>query len=165
MRLSAFRRSVKNLISWADTDGDFVYRPENVAEATVSGWEAQVLYRPSASISIPVGYQQLSTQDDETHDSLPGAVHSLWRAAIQGTGTSFTWSLEYAATDRGEYPAARRDPGAHRHQCGCRLAGQDRFRPGAGQPAGGESPGPDYETVEGYPMRGRSWFAEVKVGW
>ena len=27
VRLSAFRRSVKNLISWADTDGDYVYQP------------------------------------------------------------------------------------------------------------------------------------------
>ena len=112
VRLSAFRRSVKNLIIWADTDGDFVYQPENVSEATVSGWEAQVLYRPSASISIPVGYQWLSTQDDETRDSVPGAVHSLWRAAIQGTGTSLTWSLEYAVTDRDEYSASAKDPGA-----------------------------------------------------
>ncbi len=53
VRLSTFRRNVENLISWADADGDFVYQPENVTAATVSGWEAQLLYRPSASVSIP----------------------------------------------------------------------------------------------------------------
>ncbi len=163
VRLTAFRRSVDNLIRWADTDGDFVYRPENVSQATVSGWEAEVTYRPSASIEIPVGYQRLSTEDDETHESLPGAVHSLWRAAIQGTGKSFTWSLEYAVTDRGDYQrrdetwkytvinaalAWRTKIASLPVQAGLRLENlQDR----------------DYETMEGYPMRGRSWFAEVKV--
>ena len=135
-----------------------------MAQSTVSGWGAEALYRPSASISIPLGYQRLSTQDDETQESLPGAVKSLWRAAIQGTGASLTWSLEYAATNRD-------DPGqdggvVNSTVINAALAWRDEiFGSGAGQPAGGESAGPDYETVEGYPMRGRSWYAEVKVGW
>ena len=164
VRLSAFRRSVENLIIWADADGDFVYQPENVAEATVSGWEAQVLYRPSASISIPVGYQRLSTQDDETRDSVPGAVHSLWRAAIQGTGTSLTWSLEYAATDRDDF---RQRDGVWSTPSSTRLsAGGTRSASVPVQVSlrAENLQDRDYETVEGYPMRGRSWFAEVKVG-
>jgi outer membrane cobalamin receptor len=165
VRLSAFRRSVKNLISWADTDGDLVYQPENVTEALVSGWEAQVLYRPSASISIPIGYQQLSTQDEVTRQSLPGAVHSLWRAAIQGTGTSLTWSLEYAVTDRGEY---RRREGSWSYAVVNAAVGwRDKIGSVPVQVSlrAENLQDEDYETVEGYPMRGRSWFAEVKIGW
>jgi vitamin B12 transporter len=164
VRMSAFRRSVKNLISWADTDGDFVYQPENVPEVTVSGWEAQVLYRPSASISIPVGYQQLSTQDDVTRQSLPGAVHSLWRAAIQGTGTSLSWSLEYAITDRGEY---RQREGSWSYAVVNAAVGwRDKIGSVPVQVSLRAENLQDrtYETVEGYLMRGRSWFAEVKVG-
>jgi outer membrane cobalamin receptor len=163
--MSAFRRSVKNLISWADTDGDLVYQPENVAEATVSGWEAQVLYRPSASISIPVGYQQLSTQDDESHDSIPGAVHSLWRAAIQGTGTSLTWSLEYIATNRDDLLQA--DGILNQTVINAAVGWRDKIGSVPVQVSLRAENLQDRtsETVAGYPMRGRSWFAEVKVGW
>jgi outer membrane cobalamin receptor len=164
VRLSAFRRSVDNLIRWADTDGDFVYRPENVARATVSGWEAQVLYRPSATIAIPVGYQRLSTQDEEADERLAGAVRSIWRAAIQGTGKSLTWSLEYAATDRGNF---QQGDGAWNYAViNAALAWRDKIGSVPVQLSLRADNVQDrsYQTVEGYPMRGRSWFAEVKVG-
>jgi len=164
VRVSAFRRSVDNLISWADTDGDFVYRPENVAWATISGWEAEILYRPSVSIAIPVGYQRLSTEDNETRESLPGAVRSLWRAAIQGTGKSFTWSLEYATTNRSD---VRQRAGAWSYTIiNAALAWRDKIGAVPVQVSLRAENLQDrvYETVEGYPMRGRSWFAELKVG-
>ena len=164
VRLSTFWRSVDNLISWSDADGDFVTRPVNVSRATISGWEAQVLYRPSASIAIPIGYQRLSTRDDETQQSLPGAVRSLLRAVIQGSGTSLTWSLEYAITDRGEYQ--RRDGAWHYNVLNAALAWRDKLGSVPVQLSLRVENLQDqaYETVEGYPMRGRSWFAEVKVG-
>lgn len=165
VRLSTFRRSVDNLISWTDADGDFVWRTRSVAQATSSGWEAEVLYRPSASIAIPVGYQRLSTRDEETHDTLPGAVRSIWRAAIQGTGKSLTWSLEYAATDRGDY---QRRAGAWNYTVfNAALAWRDTLFsvPVQASLRVENLQDRDYETVEGYPMRGRSWLAEVKVGW
>jgi len=155
---------VKNLIVWADTDGDAVYQPENVSGATVSGWEAQALYRPSASISIPVGYQRLSTQDDETRASVPGAVHGLWRAAVQGAVKSFTGSLEYAVTDRGEY---RQREGSWSYAVANAAVGwRDKIGKFPVQVSLRAENLQDrtYETVEGYLMRGRSWFAEVKVG-
>ena len=164
VRLSAFQRSVKNMITWADTDGDFVYQPENLTKATVSGWEAQALYRPSASISIPVGYQQLSTKNDETGESVPGAVHGLWRAAIQGTGAKLTWSLEYAVTDRGEYQ--QREGAWSYTVVNAAVGWKDKIGSVPFQLSlrAENLQDKDYETVEGYPMRGRSWFAEVKVG-
>jgi outer membrane cobalamin receptor len=164
VRLSAFQRKVKNLISWTDSDGDLVYQPVNVAEATVNGWEATVLYRPSASISIPVGYQQLSTKDEETGGSLPGAVHGLWRAAIQGNGTKLTWSIEYAVTDRGEYQL--REGGWSYTVVNAAVGWRDTIAKVPVQVSlrAENLQDTDYETVEGYPMRGRSWFAEVKVG-
>lgn len=163
VRLSAFRRSVDNLISWTDSDGDLVYRSGNVSQATIGGWEAEVLYRLSTTIAIPIGYQWLSTEDDETHESLPGAVHSLWRAAIRGTGKSLTWSLEYAATDRGDFQ--QREGAWNYTVINAALVWRDTI---------GSVPvqiglraenlqNQTYETVEGYPMRGRSLFAEVKV--
>lgn len=164
VRLSAFRRSVDNLISWTDKDGDLVYRSENTAGATISGWEAEVLYRPSAFIAIPVGYQQLTTEDDETHESLPGAVHSLWRAALQGTLKSFIWSLEYTVTDRGDF---RLREGAWNYTViNAALAWRDKIGSVPLQISLRAENLQDqaYETVEGYPMRGRSLFAEVKVG-
>ncbi len=163
VRLSAFRRSVDNLIRWADRDGDFVYRPENAARATISGWEAEVLYRLNASIAIPLGYQWLSTSDDETHESLPGAVRSLWRAAIQGTGKSFTWSLEYAYTDRGVF--RRREGDWNYAVINAALAWRDKIGSVPVQIGlrGENLEDRAYETVEGYPMRGRSLFAEIKV--
>lgn len=164
VRLSAFRRSVDNLIGWADADGDSVFRPENVAQATTSGWEAEVVYRPSATIAIPVGYQRLSTQDDETRAMLPGAVRSLWRAAVQGTGTSLTWSLEYAATNREDV----REGGGVLNQTviNAALAWRDKIFSVPVQVSLRAENLQDraYETTTGYPVRGRSWFAEVKVG-
>jgi len=164
VRLSAFRRSVKNLITWADTDGDLVYQPENVTEAKVSGYEAQVLYRPSASISIPVGYQRLSTQDGATGESVPGAVHGLWRAAIQGTGAKLIWSIEYAVTDRGQYQL--REGSWSYTVVNAAVGWKDTIGSVPFQVSlrAENLQDKDYETVEGYPMRGRSWFAEVKVG-
>jgi len=164
VRLSYFRRGVENLIIWADSHGDFVYRPENLAQATISGWEAEVLYRPSAAIAIPVGYQWLATQDDETGEVVPGTVRSLWRAAIQGTGKLFTWSLEYVATDRGDF---QQRAGAWNYTViNAALAWRDKIGSIPVQVSLRAENLQDqaYETVEGYPMRGRSWFAEVKVG-
>lgn len=164
VRLSAFRRNVDNMINWADSDGDFVSRPENVARATISGWEAQALYRPSAAIAIPVGYQWLSTEDAGTHESIPGAARNIWRAAIQGTGTSFIWSLEYAATDRGDFQQVAK---AWKYTViNAALAWRDTIASVPVQLSlrGENLQDQAYETVEGYPMRGRSWFAEVKVG-
>lgn len=164
VRLGVFRRNVDNMISWAAAAGDFVRRPENVPRATVSGWEAQVLYRPSASIAIPVGYQRLSIQDDETLAALPGAVRSLWRAAIQGTGTSLSWSLEYAATNRDD---VRHGGGVLNYtSINASLAWRDKIFSVPVQLSLRAENLQDRasETVEGYPMRGRSWFAEVKVG-
>lgn len=163
-RFTYFRRTVSNLIRWADTDGDAVVRPENVAGARIDGWEAEVVYRPTAGISLPVGYQRLQAEDAETGKRLDGSVRSLWRAALQSTSGSLTWSLEYLVTDRGDY--LLRD-GAWRYdvlnaalswkqtmgslplQLSLRAENiQDR----------------NYETVEGYPQRGRSWLAEVRIG-
>jgi outer membrane cobalamin receptor len=162
--MNAFRRSVKNLINWADPDGDLVHQPENVTEATVSGWETQVRYRPSAPISIPVCYQRLYTQDDESHDSIPGAVHRLWRA-IQGTGASLTWSLEYVATNRDDLLQA----GGITNQTviNAAVGWQDKIGSVPVQVSLRAENLQDrtYETVEGYPARGLFWFAEVKVGW
>lgn len=164
VRVSAFRRRVGNLIAWADADGDSVYRPVALERATVSGWEAEVLYRPSASISIPIGYQRLSTRDDATGEGLPGAVKSLWRGAIQGAGTSFSWSLEYAATNRTD-PVQPRGF-ANFTSLNAAVAWRDTI---------GSIPvrvslraenllDRDAESASGAPVRGRSWFAELEVG-
>jgi outer membrane cobalamin receptor len=164
LRVSAFRRSVDNLITWSDADGDFVLRAVNVAQATVSGYEAEAVYRPSASIAIPVGYQRLSSEESETHEILPGSVRSIWRAAIQGTFKSFTCSIEYAATNRfGAQPDGGFDNATVFNAA---LGWHDKI---AGVPVQVSLRAENlqdraYETVTGYPMRGRTWFAEVKVG-
>ncbi len=164
VRLSAFRRNVHNQVAWADRDGDLVYQSENLSRVTVSGWEAQVLYRPSASIAIPVGYQRLSTRDEETNEQLPGAVRSLWRAAVQGTGKSLTWSLEYLATNRVDTGETRGFLNSTTFNAA--LAWRDTIASVPVQVSlrAENLQDRDYETVEGFPMRGRSWFAEVKVG-
>ena len=164
MRLSAFRRSVDNMIIWADADGDVVYLPGNVAQATVTGWEAEVLYRPSASIAIPVGYQRLSTQDGETGDSLPGAVHSLWRAASRGPASR---SPGRSSTPPPTASDFRQPEGVRElHRVNAALAWRDKIGSVPVQVSlrAENLQDREYETVEGYPMRGRSWFAEVKVG-
>jgi outer membrane cobalamin receptor len=152
------------MIIWTDADGDFVYRPDYLERATVSGWEAQALYRVSDSIAIPVGYQRLSTRDEETGERPPGAVKSLWRAAIQGTGTSLTWSLEYAATNREDVLPG--DGFVNATTINAALAWRDTI---ASVPVrlslrAENLQDRDYETVAGYPMRGLCWFAELKVG-
>ena len=91
-------------------------------------------------------------------------MHSLWRAAIQGAGTSFTWSLEYAVTDRGEYQ--QREGGWSYAVINAAVGWRDKIGSVPVQVSlrAENLQDQDYETVAGYPMRGRSWFAEVKVG-
>ena len=164
VRVSTFRRSVSNLILWADADGDRVYRPGNLAQARIIGYEAEVLYRPSPTLSIPVGCQFLSFEDQATGERIPGSVRSLWRAAIQSTGGSFTWSVEYAATDRGTFQF--RDGAWNYGIVNAALAWHQKMGSVPVQISlrGENLQDRAYETVEGYPQRGRSWFAEVKVG-
>jgi outer membrane cobalamin receptor len=164
LRVSAFHRSVDNLITWSDPDGDLVVRAANVAEATVSGWEAAAIYRPSPSFSIPVGYQQLSTEDGETGAALPGSVRHHWRAALQGTGQKLSWSLEYVAVDRAG--AASDTGGGTDTTVNAALVWRDRFGSVPVQVSLRLENLQDraYQSVEGYPMRGRSWFAEARIG-
>lgn len=164
VRLSAFQRGVSDMITWTDADGDAVFQPGNLEKATVGGWEAQVSYRPSATIAIPVGYQRLYSRDDATDENIPGSVRSLWRAAIQGTGTSLSWSLEYAATNR--IDVGQSGGLVNATAINAALAWHDKiFSVPVQLSLRAENlQDRDYETVAGYPMRGRSWFAEVKVG-
>lgn len=164
VRVSTFWRSVSDMISWADDDGDLVYQPGNVGEASVSGYEAEVLYRPSASISIPLGYQILSVEDEATGERVPGSVRSLLRAAVQSTGGSFGWSVEYAVTDRGDYQL--RDGAWSYAVLNAALAWRQTMGSFPVQVSlrGENLQDRTYETVEGYPQPGRSWFAEVRVG-
>lgn len=163
VRLSVFRRSVSDLIRWADADGDLVYRPENVASAKVEGWEAEVLYRPSATIEIPVGYQRLSAEDEETGESLEGVAQSLWRAGVRSTGSSFTWSVDYAVTDRGQFRLSDEDwsYGVLNAAVSWRRAFKSAVV--LVSVRGENLRDEDYQAVEGYPQRGRAMFAEVRV--
>ena len=163
-RASTFRRDVDSLIRWVDGDGDFVYRPENVAEARITGWEAEILYRPTAAISIPLSYQALTTEDRNTGERLAGSVRSLWRAALQASGTSFTSSLEYSFTDRGSY---RNGGGAWEYGVlNAALTWKRSFGkvPVKATVRGENLLDEDYQTVEGYPMPGQTWFAGVQIG-
>lgn len=164
LRWSSFRRRVGSLIRWADVDGDLVRRPENVAQARVSGWESEILYRPSPTISIPLGYQRLAVENEETGERLPGSVHSLRRAAIQATRGAFTWSLEYAQTDRGGFEFRT---GHWRNELiNAALTWKETVGsvPVQVSVRGENLQDRSYETIEGYPQRGSSWFAEVTIG-
>ena len=162
-RLSVFRRDVDNLIRWVDTDGDFVYRPENVAEARFTGWEAEVVYRPSATIAVPLGYQMLTAEDEATGERLSGSVHSLWRAAVQGGGKSLSWSLEYSRTDRGQYRYRDEDWNYGVFNAALSWKGNVGKQPVKVSLRGENLLDEEYQTVEGYPMPGSTWFAEVQI--
>lgn len=163
VRLSVFRRSVTDLIRWADADGDLVYRAENVASAKVEGWEAEALYRPSATIEIPVGYQRQSAEDEDTGENLAGVAHSLWRAGIRSIGKSFTWSVDYAVTDRGEFPLSGEEWSYG--VLNAALSWRRAFKSSAVfvSVRGENLRDEDHQAVEGYPQRGRALFAEVRV--
>jgi outer membrane cobalamin receptor len=163
LRVAYFRRNVDDLIRWADLDGDFVYRAENVAEASVHGWEGVLDLRPAPGFRVPVSYQAISTEDEATGEQLPGAVRKLWRVGAEYTEGTLTWALTWSRTERGrfqyreaawEYAVVdasmtwRGTLGGLPTHASLRLENlRDR----------------EYETVEGYPMPGRSWFLEVGI--
>lgn len=163
MRLNVFRRSVSDLIRWADPDGDSVYRPENVPRVLIGGWEAEALYRPSATIEIPVSYQRLSVEDEDTGERLGGSVRSLWRVALQSTGSSFAWSVDYTVTDRARLQLS--DGSLGYAVLNAALSWRHTFSSAALQVSlrAENLRDRDYQSVEGYPQRGRSVYAQVRV--
>jgi outer membrane receptor for ferrienterochelin and colicins len=164
VRLNIFQRRVENLIQWVDTDGDFVYRPENVNTARVRGAEVEVEYRPTATFVIPIGYQYLDTEDLDTGDPLPGAVRSLWRMAAQYTGASYAWSLEGAYTDRGDYQYKSGSWDYLVINAALSWRGKVGTFPLKVSVRADNLQGKDYQTLEGYPMPGRTFYAEVGFG-
>jgi outer membrane cobalamin receptor len=163
IRLSVFRRDVTDLIRWADADGDSVLRPENVASAQVDGWEAEAVYRPSATFEIPVSYQRLSADDEETGERLAGSVRSLWRAGVRSVGSAFTWSADYTVTDRGSFQST--DGSWSYAVLNAALVWRHAFSSAAMQ-IGVHAENlldEDYQTEEGFPQRGRSLFAEARI--
>lgn len=163
-RVKVFRRDVDNLIRWADLDGDFVYQPENVARAGIDGFEAELVYRPSVHFSIPLGYQRLDARDDESGERLPGSVRSLWRAAVRSAGAPWTWSFEAARTDRGEYPMSGERWAHTVFNAALGWKGAIGKLPLRAEMRWENITDREYQTVEGYPMPGRSLFVEVSVG-
>jgi outer membrane cobalamin receptor len=164
LRLAYFRRRVRNLIRWLDDDGDFIYQPENTARARVSGFEGEMRYRVTRSLTLPVGYQALSTEDEETGEQVKGLVRSLWRVGAEYAGGSFTSSLTWSHTDRGSF--SYRDAAWEYATLDAAIGWKGSF---------GKTPvraslrvenlrDRAYETVEGYPMPGRTFFAEIGIG-
>jgi outer membrane cobalamin receptor len=163
-RASTFRREVEDLIVWTDGIAGGAHRPVNVADAVVTGWEAEVIYTPTAGIAMPIGYQVLNTEDGETGALVPGSVTSLWRAAVQATGGAFTSSLEYQFTEReGTAPGGGTTSASVLNMA---LAWNHTFGsfPVRISVRAENLQDESYESVEGYPQRGRSYFVEARVG-
>lgn len=164
VRLSLFKRKVEKMIQWTDADGDYLYQPENVDEASVQGGEAAVEYHISPSFSIPVSYQYLDTEDANTGERLAGVVRSHWRAAAQYAGRSYSWSLESASTDRGSYQYRSGDWNYLVLGAACSWKGKVGNLPAKATLRIDNLQDKSYETVEGYPMPGRTFYAEVGIG-
>jgi outer membrane cobalamin receptor len=151
VRLNVFQRKVSDLIRWADADGDAVLSAGNVARARITGWEAEALYRPSATIEIPVSYQSLSAEDEGTGERLAGSVQSLWRAGVRSAARSFTWSVDYSVTDRGRF---RLGDGSWRYAVLNAAVRGAPVQSAAVRSARGRSlRDEDYQTVEAIPCR------------
>jgi outer membrane cobalamin receptor len=162
-RATYFTRTVKDLIQWVDKNGDFVYSPENVASALVRGYEVELAWTPTAGLSIPIGYQAVKATDEDTGERLPGVVHSLWRMAALYAGKSYSWSLEWARTDRGAF---QYKPGSWNYDvlnAAAAWTGKLGRIPVRASVRLDNLQDKAYETVEGYPMPGRTVFAEVGI--
>ncbi len=62
-RITLFKNEVDNLITWDDPDGDWIWQPYNIGEASICGAEAEADIQFTSCISGDVCYTYLSARD------------------------------------------------------------------------------------------------------
>ncbi len=158
-----FLRDVTDLINWQDADGDWVYSPENIAAARISG-AILSLSRPLPGQGIlELSYTFLHPEDRDTGTLIGGRPRHQVKAGLRFPSHCLDTSLEVAWIDR--YPAPNLRDESY-------WTGSLRLSRAFARKEIGELSvaftidnlfNENYEVVPGYPMAGRE--VGLQVSW
>ncbi len=159
--LDLFRRDVKGLINWQDADGDWVYSPENIASARISGATATFRAYVSEGTLVDLSWTYIDPLDLDKDAPIPARPRHQAKAAVSWRFNLVEADLNLAWIKR--YPDPNLDHVSY-WSSGLRL-GRTWTAPGTGRL--GISLRADnllnaaYQVTPGYPMPGRSFSVDV----
>lgn len=158
-----FRRDVDNLINWQDPDGDWVYSPENIASARISGFSADLKQTLRAGGDFYLSYTFLRPEDRDRDGLIGGRPRHMVKAGLGVPLWLMDADVSISWIDR--YPVLNLEDESY-WTTGLRLS-RTFSPPGAGDVELSVSIDNvldrEYEVVPGYPMPGRAF--SFNAGW
>ena len=100
--VAVFRREIRNLIQWADPDGDFIWTPENIASSRTDGLEATLTAALGRGVTASLHWITLAAIDTTTGEPISYIPKHEGGATLRYAGEKV--SAHLSVQHRGERP-------------------------------------------------------------